>query len=291
MPLVIDERLVSRNAERLAGVRVVYTDMDGTMLGPRGSFLHGPDGSTSLEPARALLAALEADVDIVPASGRALRGLQTDARLLALPNVIAEMGALIGYDFGREVVENFGATPRAGQPAAIMEEDGAVALVLERFAGRLEHHTPWSGWRECTQLFRGLVDVAEADDALARAGFDWLTLHDNGRLHGDYLGIPKGQARAYHLQPRGVSKGSAVALDRARRGFARAETAAIGDAHADLHLADEVGTMIIVRDAVEHDPTLADAVLVRENVLVTDRPQNLGWADVVEACARGGEAP
>lgn len=278
-------RALSENLERLRGVRVVYTDLDGTMLGRAGSFLHDPDGKPTLEPAEALLAAREAAIDVVPTSGRALRGLQTDARMLGMPTVIAEMGALVSYDFGGEIVRNFGETPEPGMPAAVMDRLGAPALLLEKYAGRLEHHTPWSGWRECTHLFRGLVDEREVDGLLAGHGFAWLTLHDNGRLHGTYLGIPKGEARAYHLLPRGVSKGTAVRGDRERRGFARAECVAIGDAAADLELAAEVGTFVMVGDALEHDPDLAGRCAALDNVVVTERPQNLGWTDAVRAAA------
>jgi len=282
----VAEQLVSQLSERLSGIKVVYTDLDGTMLGRNGSFLHDPDGNATLEPAEALLAARAALVDVVPASGRALRGLQTDARLLGLATVIAEMGAQISYDFGRDVVQNFGETPKPGMPAAIMEEVGAVKLLLERFAGLLEHHTPWSGWRECTHLFRGKVDPEEADATLAGNGFGWLTLHDNGRLHGEYMGIPKGAARAYHLIPRGVSKGLAVAIDRERRGFARENAVAIGDAFADLELAAEVGVFVMVCDALADDPPLAERARAMDNVLVTDRPQNLGWADTLALIAK-----
>ena len=282
----VAEQLVSQLSERLSGIKVVYTDLDGTMLGRNGSFLHDPDGNATLEPAEALLAARAALVDVVPASGRALRGLQTDARLLGLETVIAEMGAQISYDFGRDVVQNFGETPKPGMPAAIMEEVGAVKLLLERFAGLLEHHTPWSGWRECTHLFRGKVDPEEADATLAGKGFGWLTLHDNGRLHGEYTGIPKGAARAYHLIPRGVSKGLAVAIDRERRGFARENAVAIGDAFADLELAAEVGVFVMVCDALADDPPLAERARAMDNVLVTDRPQNLGWADTLALIAK-----
>jgi len=282
----VAEQLVSQLSERLSGIKVVYTDLDGTMLGRNGSFLHDPDGNATLEPAEALLAARAALVDVVPASGRALRGLQTDARLLGLATVIAEMGAQISYDFGRDVVQNFGETPKPGMPAAIMEEVGAVKLLLERFAGLLEHHTPWSGWRECTHLFRGKVDPEEADATLAGNGFGWLTLHDNGRLHGEYMGIPKGAARAYHLIPRGVSKGLAVAIDRERRRFARENAVAIGDAFADLELAAEVGVFVMVCDALADDPPLAERARAMDNVLVTDRPQNLGWADTLSLIAK-----
>jgi len=282
----VAEQLVSQLSERLSGIKVVYTDLDGTMLGRNGSFLHDRDGKATLQPAEALLAARAALVDVVPASGRALRGLQTDARLLGLATVIAEMGAQISYDFGRDVVQNFGETPKPGMPAAIMEEVGAVKLLLERFAGLLEHHTPWSGWRECTHLFRGKVDPEEADSTLAGNGFGWLTLHDNGRLHGEYMGIPKGAARAYHLIPRGVSKGLAVAIDRERRGFAREDAVAIGDAFADLELAAEVGVFVMVCDALADDPPLAERARAMDNVLVTDRAQNLGWADTLALIAK-----
>ncbi|MGZ4127456.1 MAG: HAD family hydrolase [Actinomycetota bacterium] len=280
------DRLVSQASERLEGIRAVYTDLDGTMLGRNGSFLHDPDGTATLEPAEALLAARAALVDVVPTSGRALRGLQTDARLLGLATVIAEMGALISYDFGRDVIQNFGETPKPGLPAAIMEEVGAVKLLLDRFDGLLEHHAPWSGWRECTHLFRGKVDTVEADAVLAEHGFGWVTLHDNGRLHGEYMGLPKGASRAYHLQPRGVSKGRAVAIDRERRAFARDECIAIGDAFADLELAAEVGTFVMVCDALTGDAPLADRVHSMDNVIVTDRPQNLGWADTLALVAK-----
>jgi predicted mannosyl-3-phosphoglycerate phosphatase (HAD superfamily) len=282
----MDERLVSRHSERLAGIKVVYTDLDGTMLGRNGSFLHDPDGSSTLEPAKALLAARAALVDVVPVSGRALRGLQTDARLLGLPTVIAELGSQISYDFGRDVVNNFGETPKPGMPAAVMEESGAVKLLLDHFEGLLEHHTPWSGWRDCTHLFRGKIDLAEADAVLAENGFGWCTLHDNGRLHGEYMGIPKGAARAYHLIPRGVSKGLAVAIDRERRDIAREDAVAIGDAFADLELAAEVGVFVMVSDALTDDPALSEQVRGMDTVLVTDRPQNLGWAETLALIAK-----
>ena len=267
-------------------IRVVYTDLDGTMLGPGGAFVRDPDGSLATEPMQTLMEALERRIDVVPATGRSLRGLLGDARILGLKTVIAEMGSLIAYDLGREVVTNLGAYPGGEEPpAAHMERTGAVKLLFEAFSGKLEHHTPWSAWRDYTQLFRGLVSTDEADRALAAAGFDWLTLHDNGRLKGAYLGMAPGVSHAYHLQPRGVDKGSAVALDRHRRSLAREQTIAIGDALADLTMAAEVGALVLVRDAVEADPALERAASDFSNVFVSERPGNLGWCDALRALA------
>lgn len=282
MALQLDDH-ASDLRERLE-VRVVYTDLDGTMLGRGGSFLRAPDGAPTTEPADALTRALGAGVDVVPTTGRALRGLLGDARLLGLPTVIGEMGAVIGYDHGRERVSNLGDYPGGEEPPAVfMERTGAVRLLFEAFAGRLEHHAPWSALREFTQLFRGSVDTAEADALLAAGGFGWLTLHDNGRLHGAYLGMEHGRSHVYHLQPRGVSKGSAVALDRRRRSIDRARTIAIGDSLADLSMAPEVGALVLVRDAVDADESLARAASASENVYVSARPGNLGWCDALRA--------
>lgn len=275
--------------ERLRGARVLYTDLDGTMLGPGGSFFHAPGGTPTLEPAMALTALLDAGVEMVPVSGRALTGLVRDARVLGGDTVIAEMGGLIAYDHGREVVHNFGATPEPGTtPREIIAKHAVVESLFAAFAGALEPHLPWSTFpRDVTVLMRGRIDPAEVDVWLDEQGWGWLTLHDNGRLHGAYLGLDPGRARAYHLLPRGVTKGSAVSMDRVRRGVRREETVAIGDAAADLELADDVGTLVIVADAVADDAVLAAAIEQMDNVFVTAREMNLGWADVATAIARG----
>src|SRR5438552_3985317 len=83
--------------ERLR-VRAVYSDLDGTMLGRGGAFVRDPDGHATRETTAALIEALDRDVDIVPATGRSLRGLIGDARILGLRTVIAEMGAIIAYE-------------------------------------------------------------------------------------------------------------------------------------------------------------------------------------------------
>ena len=66
---------------RSLDVRAVYTDLDGTMLGPGGSFVHAPDRSFTTEPMQVLGAALERGIDVVPATGRSLRGLLGDSLL------------------------------------------------------------------------------------------------------------------------------------------------------------------------------------------------------------------
>src|SRR6266571_776238 len=93
------------HADQLRGalsVRTVYTDLDGTMLGRGGAFMRDPAGAFSPEPATALLETLGRGIEVVPSTGRSLRGLLGDARILGLRTVIAEMRSIIAYDRGHE---------------------------------------------------------------------------------------------------------------------------------------------------------------------------------------------
>jgi hypothetical protein len=267
------------------GIKVVYTDLDGTALGRAGAFTRDPDGNVTLEPAKALARSLEAGIEVVPCSGRVVRGLIGDARILGLDEVIGEMGAVIAYEYGAELVRNLGAYPGGEEmPVVFMERAGAVRVLFERF--RLEFHAPWHTFREYTHLLRGLVDVDDVNAFLIKAGYDWLELADNGRLRGAYMGLPAGACHVYHLLPRGVSKGSAVALDRQRRGLTPEECVFIGDAAADLSVAPHVGAVVLTIDSIEGDSALSAAVRSTPNASATERPGNLGWASALSSIAR-----
>jgi phosphoglycolate phosphatase len=223
-------------------LRVLYTDFDGTLLGPGGSLLTGPDGRPSARAAAALVRAAEAGVTVVPVSGRRRSQLAHDARLLGLTDLIAEAGCCIVRD--GELSYEWGACPPglAANPHDAMEAAGAVAALLDRFAGDLRHYEPWHLEREGSHLFHGRVEVGEANAVLGTIGCGWAQLIDNG----DTAGWPGRQVRAYHLIPRGVGKGPAVADDLAARGLDRAQAAAIGDSEEDRTMADHVGTYFIV---------------------------------------------
>lgn len=226
----------------LPDVAVVYTDLDGTLLGPAGSLLTGPDGRPSARAAAALVAAAEAEVTVVPVSGRARSTLEHDARLLGLRSCIAEAGSVIVRDGA--VHFEWGEAPRdlADTPHDALEAAGALALLLERFAGDLRRYEPWCDGREGGHLLHGDVDVIEADAALAEAGLGWAYLADNGRAGG----WGDREVRAYHLLPRGVGKARAVADDLALRGLGRAAAAAVGDSYTDATMAGVVGTYLQV---------------------------------------------
>jgi hypothetical protein len=259
-------------------VRTVYADLDGTLFGPGGSLFSHPDGPTG-EPAAAVAALARAGIEVVPVSGRTVEQTREVARVLGSPGFVAELGGVIvdRREGVETVVRLTGAFGGPGSPADAIHRTGAAGLLLEAFHGRLEPHLPWSHLqRDVSILLRGNVPVDEARSVLARAGFGWLDVVDNGIIPGGVerfpsLDLAPGQpVRAYHLVPNGVSKRSAVAADRRRRGVVREACIAVGDSASDADVAPEVGAVFLVANgakAVEglkllpHGLGFADAVL------------------------------
>ena len=194
-------------------LRAAYVDMDGTLLGRRASLFHDAGGAFTMLGARALEACARAEVEVVPYSGRRQSTLLHNAVILGLRSWIFEAGCGMVVD---------------GEVVPLVEEEddsGANALLLSRYAGRLEMYDPWNRGRESSRLYLGFgVDVVEADELLSEEGFGGWRLVDNGVMHGAAAG-----GRAYHLVPRSASKAAAVARHMRARGFVSAEVIAVGD--------------------------------------------------------------
>lgn len=270
-------------AENLLPVSVIYTDIDGTMVGPLGCFFRDGNYNLTLRPARALLAAHSRNVDVMLVSGRHKSQLRESARLLGCMNYVAELGTELVYNLGAEVVMNIGDLEvTSGSVYETILETGVVDLLMSRYPRRLEMHTPWSEERDCTPLLRGYVDLKEVRQLFEDNGLDQFELLDNGVIPRKSPDLDVPETRAYHLVPRGVSKDQAVRKDREHRGISRGAAVAVGDAEADLPFADAVGAFFIVRNGLDSNPHLAEEIDSRENVFVTEESMGLGWAEVVE---------
>jgi phosphoglycolate phosphatase len=242
-------------------VRCLYLDLDATLLGHRGSLLHDGAGTTSMLGVRALEACLRAGVEVVLASGRRKESVAIPSRMFGQASYIFEVGACLVLD-GEEhwLTGDLQPTPEASIFEQV-EASGAPALLLDRFAGRLEYHDPWHRGREVSHLFRGEVDASAADDLLAEHGHGDLRLVDNGALHAGRTNLPDvAEPRVYHLIPAGVSKARAVAAHMRARGLTPADCIAIGDSREDLAMAPHVGTFWLVANALERDPTIRAAI-------------------------------
>jgi hydroxymethylpyrimidine pyrophosphatase-like HAD family hydrolase len=273
-----------RTLEALAPA-VLFSDVDGTLVGRGGSLLADLDGTPTLAAAEALVAARRAGLEVVLVSGRTRAQLFETGRLLGLRDAIAEMGAVLLRD-GRAELQ-WGETPRdlGETPAEALERSGALRTVLDRFAGRIEPHAPWHQNRQGTALLRGQVEVAEVDAALAAEGLGWARLLDNGRLRGPYPHLGPGETHAYHLLPAAVSKAATAAAYLAARGLGPRQAAAVGDGPADLELADAVGAMFLVANGA-----WAAAEAGERQVVVTQSSAGRGVAEVVRALCTARQA-
>jgi hydroxymethylpyrimidine pyrophosphatase-like HAD family hydrolase len=257
-------------------MRAIYVDLDGTLLGPRGSLLAGPDGHFSLDAVRALQACDRAGAEVVIYSGRRQESVFENARIIGQDSYIFELGCGLLLDGELEwLTDGVEPSDSAGTIYQQIEASGASQLLLERYAGRLEYHTPWSVGREVSHLFRGEVDLDEVAQVLEAAGFGWLRLVDNGVLashgvviDGDTFGLRAERVHAYHLIPAGASKARAVARHMQNRGYGREDVIAVGDSREDLGAADVVGCFWLVANGLARDPSLAPELSGRDDVRV-----------------------
>src|SRR6266542_2059279 len=96
---------------------VLFSDVDGTLVGRGGSLLADLDGTPTLAAAEALVAAQRAGLEVVLVSGRTRAQLLEAGRLLGLRDAIGELGTVLLR--GGEAELQWGQTPRglAGSPA------------------------------------------------------------------------------------------------------------------------------------------------------------------------------
>jgi phosphoserine phosphatase len=65
------------------------------------------------------------------------------------------------------------------------------------------------------------------------------------------------------------------------RGYRAKECVAVGDSREDLGVADAVDRFFLVRNAVEKDPDLREAIAAKENVEVTEERNGEGFYEAV----------
>jgi hydroxymethylpyrimidine pyrophosphatase-like HAD family hydrolase len=271
-------------------MRCLYVDLDGTLLGPGASLLRGDDGAFSLDAVRALQACDRAGAEVVLFSGRKQAGVYEITRLIGQSSYIFELGCGIVLDGELEWLTG-GVEPSAerGSISAQITASGAPAMLLEHFAGALEYHTPWSQDREVSHLFRGSIDLAEAQAILNDAGLQWLRVVDNGVAGDHAASMPQLPiVRVYHVIPAVASKAAAVARHQQNRGYAREECIAAGDSREDMDAASAVGCFWLVANGLTRDPTLAQDVRGREGVRIAEGAYGTGVYEAVVTTLAGG---
>ncbi len=229
--------------------------------------------------ARALEACARAEVEVVIMSGRRETQVAEDARLIGQDAYIYEAGCAMAV--GGDTILLTGDVTQA-EGATIFEQIEARGIpqrLFEHFEGRLEYHSPWHEGRVYSHLFRGEVDVEEANDLLEREGHPDLRLLDNGAIRTPMKGIDT--AHAYHLVPKPVSKANAVAAHMQVRQYDPTECIAVGDSIEDLEVATVVARFFVVANGPRRDPALGEALASYPNVTITEQSMGEGFYEAV----------
>jgi hydroxymethylpyrimidine pyrophosphatase-like HAD family hydrolase len=273
--------------ERLAEARVLFTDLDGTLLGRGASLLSDGQGRPTLDTVEAIVELNRAGSHVVITSGRNTKQLREITRLLDWADFIGELGCVRSYDRGSRVVYETGDWPndalREGEtPYEAIEREGAVELLRKRFPGLIEYHDPWHLDREVTHILRGNVPIPEAQAALDTLTLP-VTIVDNGIIHPRHhtlVGVT--EVHAIHLVPTGASKQRSIAGYLAERSMRRSSALAIGDSSADIGMSDAVALMACVANGLD-DPKLLECARERDNVVATRASFGSGWAEFARA--------
>jgi hydroxymethylpyrimidine pyrophosphatase-like HAD family hydrolase len=258
----------------------VYTDLDGTLLGPGGVLFRDAEGSFSMAQARALEACARAGAEVVIMSGRREPQVQEAARLMGQGSYIYEAGCPFAIDRETTLLTGELQPDEGGTIYEQIEARGVPKLLFEGFPEHLEYHAPWHHGRVLSHLFRGKVDVAAANELLERSGNGDLRLLDNGAI-GTPMAAIDGPTHAYHLVPKLVSKANAVAAHARARGYAPAECIGVGDSVEDLEVAAVVGRFFVVANGPERDPGLRAELAGWDNASVTEGRMGDGFYEAV----------
>ena len=266
-------------------LRCVYTDLDGTLLGMGGSLFRDAEGNFSRAQSRALEALHRAGVEVVVKSGRREAQVLEDSRLLGQTAYIYEAGGAVVIDRERTYLTGDLVADDEGTVYEKIVAAGVPELLFEAFPGRLEYHSPWHVQRELSHLFRGKVDVGEANALLADHGHERLRFLDNGAIGRPMPGIEI--THAYHLVPAEASKAKAVAFHMRARGYAPEECIAVGDSAEDLQVATVVGHFFVPANGPARDPGIREAIAGHSNVTVTEGAMGDGFYEAVVGTLAG----
>ena len=277
---------------RLADIEVIYTDLDGTMLGRGGALLVDGDGTPSTKTGEALVKLTRAGIPVVPVTGRADIQLVEIVRICGLDDFIGESGAVMSWWTGdsreyRYILPQWDEALLAGRtPYEVMVEAGAEKLLLDAFAGQLEYHEPWHEPRSATALLRGRVDIEEAQALLDTLEVP-MDFTENGAISAkrNTLDPPlpghDEQIHAYHVVPAGVSKANAITEDLKRRGVSKEHALMIGDGLSDLQCAPSVAVALMVENA-QRSPGILSAIGDYPNASFITGMKGDGWVHMAQ---------
>lgn len=267
----------------LKNLKVVYTDLDGTLFNDQGCVIKDCEGKFYFEVVKLFEKIAEKDWDIVLVSGRNRIQLRYNAMLVGAKNYIAELGSVLVYNLGEKIYQTFD-DKKYNYKITEGGKDlvNIIKILKEAFPNKIESNIDWSMGRSFNALFIGEVDLEKANKVLKDAGYEGLALVDNGFTKLVELNLDVKHLRIYNLIPKGVDKAKAIRLDKKLRNLKDENCIALGDSVEDLKMASAVKYFFLMRDAIERDGNIFKSLSSYDNVFITKHRMNRGWAEVMK---------
>lgn len=269
--------------ENLKDLKVIYTDLDGTLFNDRGCIIKDEKGGYYFKAVKLLSEIARKNWDVVLVSGRNKFQLRYNAQIIGLKNYIAELGSELVYNLGKEVYVTF---DRQKIKYDLTYEGKDLIKIIElfkkNFPDKIESKMEWSRYRSHTVLFFGEINLNFANKLLKKEGYGELVLVDNGLSSLVELDLDIERLHIYNLMPKGVNKAKGIKLDKKIRNFDINNCIALGDSLEDLKMAGEVKYFFLMGNAPGHNEMILDELDKYNNVYVTDGVMNKGWAEVIE---------
>lgn len=269
--------------ENLKDLKVVYTDLDGTLFNDRGCIVKDEKGDYYFEAVKLLPEIAGKNWDVVLVSGRNKFQLRYNAQMIGLKNYIAELGSELVYNLGKEVHTTF---DRQKIKYDLTYEGKDLIKIIElfkkNFPDKIESKMEWSRYRSHSILFFGEINLDLANKLLKKEGYGELVLVDNGLSSLVKSDLDIKRLHIYNLTPSGVNKSKGIKLDKEIRNFNTGNCIALGDSLEDLKMAGEVKYFFLMRNALEHKEMILGGLNKYDNVYVTEGAMNKGWVEVIE---------
>ncbi len=266
----------------LNDLKVIYTDLDGTLFNDRGCIVRDKSGNYYLEAVRLLPAISKKEWDVVLVSGRNKYQLKYNAQMIGLKNYISELGSELVYNLGEKVYTTFD-HKKIKYDFTYKSRDliKIIELFKSHFPNKVESKMEWSMHRSYNILFFGEIDLDEANGLLKSEGYRDLVMVDNGYSLLEDLDLDIERLHIYNLMPSGVNKGEGIKLDKKIRNFKTDNCIALGDSLEDLKMAGEVKYFFLMENAFESREAIMAALGKYDNIFVTEGAMNKGWVEIM----------
>lgn len=242
----------------IGDLKVIYTDLDGTLFNDQGCLIKDVEEKYYFDALKLLSHIKQRGWDLVLVSGRNKYQLRYNAQMIGVENYIAELGAELVYDLGKDVHVTFNEKKGFDLTYGGKDLTRIIDLLMKEFPGKIESRIEWSRYRSYNALFFGEIDLRWANDILQREGYKGLVLVDNGFSKLIDLNIEVSRAHIYNLMPAGVTKANGIILDKKLRNLKKENCIALGDSLEDLKMAAEVKYFFLMKNALEHKEELKE---------------------------------